>query len=214
MTRRLRIEMGYDLVCPWCLIGLRHLREALRQLRDSEPGVDVELAWRGVQLLPHIPPDGLPFMAFYRQRLGSDRAVRERQAMVMEAAAAAGASILYSRIERMPNTAKALRLMELAQAQGGSERRDALLDSLFVGYFERGDQLGCANTLLAHAAACGYEPAAMAAAVEDERPYANGPHAANGVPYFIVNGQLAGSGAMPAAALLASMQAALGARDQ
>lgn len=44
------------------------------------------LHWRGIQLLPQIPMEGIPFDAFYLKRLGSATAVRMRQDQVRQAA--------------------------------------------------------------------------------------------------------------------------------
>ena len=48
----LSIEVYFDFICPWCLIGKRQLDQALAQLRVAQPEVQVAVSWRGVQLLP------------------------------------------------------------------------------------------------------------------------------------------------------------------
>ena len=68
----LLVEVAFDFICPWCLIGKRNLERALRALASSRPDVPVRLHWRGVQLLPHLPAEGVPFKEFYAQRLGSE----------------------------------------------------------------------------------------------------------------------------------------------
>ena len=54
----LSIEVYFDFICPWCLIGKRQLDQALAQLRVAQPEVQVAVSWRGVQLLPALllPP--------------------------------------------------------------------------------------------------------------------------------------------------------------
>ena len=51
----LSIEVYFDFICPWCLIGKRQLDQALAQLRVAQPEVQVAVSWRGVQLLPALP---------------------------------------------------------------------------------------------------------------------------------------------------------------
>ena len=85
MKRSLSIDVYFDFICPWCLIGRRQLQAALAQFKAAQPEVEVNLAWQGVQLLPELPFDGQPFAEFYRRRLGSDQAVRQRQAQVRAA---------------------------------------------------------------------------------------------------------------------------------
>lgn len=212
MKRVLQIEVGFDVICPWCLIGMRNLQAAIARLRACAPEVALYVQWRGVQLLPNVPAAGWPFLEFYRQRLGGDTAVRRRQAQVIEAATAAGVRIDYQRIRDMPNTADAHRLLRHAASNGSAAQRDALLERLFTGYFQRGEDVGDPAVLLTHGLACGMEraeiaPLMLGAAVPFQADGAG--HGSGGVPYYIVNGKLVASGAQPPAVLLAAMLAAL-----
>lgn len=212
MKRPLHIEVGFDFICPWCLIGLRNLQQAIVLLRAVAPEADVSVAWRGVQLLPDVPAAGWPFMEFYRRRLGGDAAVRARQAMVVAAAGAAGARIDYARIGVMPNTADAHRLLLHAAREGGSARRDALLERLFSAYFERGEDLADRAMLLEHAAACGIDGGQLAdVLLGADVPFEGGGAASrtSGVPSFSINGKLALTGAQPPEVLLAALRQAL-----
>lgn len=212
MTRVLHIEVGFDVICPWCLIGMRNLQAAVARLRACAPEVAVHVRWRGVQLLPNVPDAGWPFMEFYRQRLGGDAAVRRRQAQVSEAAAAAGVHIDYQRLRNMPNTANAHRLLQHAAQHGSAAQRDALLERLFTGYFQRGEDVGDPAVLLTHGLACGMERADIAplmlGAAAPFRAEGEG-NGSGGVPYYVVNGRLVASGAQPPEVLLAAMLAAL-----
>src|SRR5215475_3173836 len=81
----LKIEAFFDFICPWCLIGKRNLDAAVARFASSRPDVQVKVQWRSHQLLPWTPPDGLPYQAFYRDRLGSAEAVAARRAQVQKA---------------------------------------------------------------------------------------------------------------------------------
>nr|WP_302184332.1 DsbA family oxidoreductase [Pseudomonas donghuensis] len=205
------IEVFFDFICPWCLIGQAHLQRALEQLRREQPEVEVSLHWRGVQLLPQMARTGQPFEAFYRKRLGSDEAVRLRQAQVRAAAEAAGVDIDFARISRMPNTADAHRLLQRAVALGSPEQAQALLARLFAAYFQQGKDLGDPITLLHIARACGLEPAQVADCLRgDASPFIGAnDRAADGVPCFRFNQRLRVSGAQPVAVLLQAMGDAL-----
>lgn len=209
MRRALRIDVDFDFVCPWCLIGLRNLQAALAELRAIDAAVVVEVHWRGVQLLPQAPAAGWPFHAFYLQRLGGADALRQRQAQVLAAAEAAGALIDYARIATMPNTADAHRLLEYAGQAGSAAQRDALLERLFCGYFERGEDIGAPAVLLAHGEACGFEPEALARLMRGAAvPFGSG-GGAGGVPLFTFDGWLQLGGARAPEALLDAMRTAL-----
>ncbi|WP_369959769.1 DsbA family oxidoreductase [Pseudomonas benzenivorans] len=211
MSRSLRVDVFFDFICPWCLIGKRQLERALAQLRVSHPDVEVELAWHGVQLLPYIPAQGEPFAEFYRNRLGSAEAVRLRQAQVQQAAAAAGLDISLAGIASMPNTADAHRLLQQAGELLNPAQRDALLERLFAAYFQHGEDLGDRATLLSIAESCGVQRSAVTDCVRgDAEPFAAPVEAAaGGVPYFILDRRRSVSGAQPAEVLLAALHEAL-----
>jgi len=211
MKRALQVDIGFDFICPWCLIGLRHLQAALRALRNLRPDVEVQLRWRGVQLLPQAPAQGWPFHEFYLRRLGGEAALRQRQGVVQSAAQAAGVQLNYGAIGVMPNTADAHRLLEFADRHGSAAQRDALLEGLFRGYFENGDDLGDSAVLLAHGAAVGFARSELRAVLQGaDIPYAgSGGSAAGGVPSYSIGGRLALSGAQPPDVMLAALLNAL-----
>ena len=109
--KRLTIGIDFDLVGPWCYIGKRNLDAARDRFAQWHQDVVVAAVWYPVQLLPDAPDQGWPFAEFYRRRLGSPEAVRQRQGQVMQAAHDAGLDIDLARIERMPNTARAHELL-------------------------------------------------------------------------------------------------------
>ena len=207
MNRPLRISVFFDFICPWCLIGKRNLSQALQLFASEQPELRVELNWIGVQLLPDLPADGVPFAEFYLNRLGSAEAVRQRQAQVQSAAASAGADIDLQRISRMPNTADAHRLLAHASALGSADQQDQLLEQLFAAYFMHGQDIGDSATLLCIAEACGYPPATLANSLLGDATPFKGPGVActGGVPTFVFNQSLVLSGAQPAQVLLDGM---------
>ncbi|WP_137972757.1 DsbA family oxidoreductase [Pseudomonas sp. F(2018)] len=211
MSRALRIDVAFDFVCPWCLIGKRQLKRAVVQLQQALPHQVVSIDWQSVQLLPQLPAAGESFAEFYRRRLGSDTAVRLRQAQVQEAAAAVDLRFDFQRIARMPNTADAHRLLRRAVELGGPEQRDRLLERLFAAHFRLGEDIGDASTLLTIAETCGYPREEMARALyRDGRPFQAPNTTASSVPQFVFDGRLLLSGAQPADLLLRGMREALG----
>jgi predicted DsbA family dithiol-disulfide isomerase len=214
MKQALHIEVDFDFICPWCLIGLRNLQAAIASFRAIAPDVEVQVNWRGVQLLPDVPQDGWPFLEFYRHRLGSDAAIRQRQAMVIAAGEAAGVRINYAQIDVMPNTADAHRLLRLVAQQGSIAQRDALLERLFEAYFERGEDLGSSAVLEQHAAACGIDQAQVAGLLRGAAvPFHADGQDSGGVPFYRIDGKLAISGAVSPDALLSAFRHAQAAEE-
>jgi predicted DsbA family dithiol-disulfide isomerase len=214
MSDQLHIDVYFDFICPWCLIGKRQLAKALAQLRETDPGVAVTVRWRGVQLLPQLPPSGMPFDDFYVRRLGSASAVRERQAMVLQAAASAGAAVDFARMPVMPNTADAHRVFEAACTVATPAQADALLERLYAAHFTGGADLGDGARLLAEAAACGIGQARLEQALlGGQHPFtpqaAPVAEASGGVPCFVFNNRFSVSGAQSPRILESAMRQAL-----
>jgi predicted DsbA family dithiol-disulfide isomerase len=204
----LRIDVHFDLICPWCFIGKAHLRAALARLAGSDPAVRAQVHWHSVQLIPNVPDHGWLYAEFYERRLGGKDAVRARQAQVNAAATHAGVAIEFARIAIFPNTARGHRLVALAQASLDAAGQERLLDRLFAAYFQRGEDIGDVRTLTAIAAEQGLEPdATRAALVSTAR--VPGPHGIDGVPHFVFNERHALSGAHPAEVLHAAMREAV-----
>ncbi|WP_110992695.1 DsbA family oxidoreductase [Pseudomonas sichuanensis] len=211
MNPRLCIDVTFDFICPWCLIGQRQLQRALERLARERPAVSVTVRWQGVQLLPGLPAEGVPFDTFYRQRLGSDEAVRQRQAHVIEAALAVGEPLDFTRIRRMPNTANAHRLLQRVQLVAGAGPAEVLRLRLFQAYFQEGRDLGDRSTLLEIAQACGVPQALVADCLRDDGAAlcADESRVGSVVPSFVINRQRPVSGAQPAEVLYAAMKVAL-----
>ena len=216
MSSTLAIDVHFDLICPWCLIGKRHLRTAVEQFRHAHPDIDVALNWRSHQLLPDIPAAGIPYQVFYERRLGGPAAVAARRAQVQAAARAAGIELAFERIALMPNTQLAHRLIDCAGEFGGAEQVADLIERLFAAYFMEGRNIGALPVLLAIATEAGFPATAiearLAAPGAGDRfraRLATANAGISGVPFFVFNDRLAVSGAHPPASLLTAMEQAL-----
>lgn len=210
MKQTLEIDVYFDFICPWCLIGKRQLQTALHKFCQIYPEIDVQIRWRGIQLLPAMPVDGIPFKAFYLQRLGSTTAVRMRQEQVRQAAKAVGVEIDFERIPRMPNTAKAHSLMNNALKLVDEQKYDLLLEGIFSAYFYHGENISDTATLLKIASYCGYDAADIQAILDTpNQSFVSANTGGKGVPYFVFDGALALAGAQPANVLYQAMLEAL-----
>ena len=55
MSTPLKIDFVSDVSCPWCIIGLRGLTEALDQLGSE---VQAEIHFQPFELNPNMPAEG------------------------------------------------------------------------------------------------------------------------------------------------------------
>ncbi|MDR7134507.1 putative DsbA family dithiol-disulfide isomerase [Lysobacter niastensis] len=195
---KVTIAVHFDLICPWCFIGTRHLALARALFAQKYPAVAVESEWHPVQLLPEAPEQGLAFAELYQTRLGSPQEVEL-------AARRAGLELDMTAIQRMPNTARALDLLRRVAVLGEPALYEALLDRLFAAYFQRGEDIGDAATLRRLAEEVGVPSDRLADAAPDGACAAQAAPAVPGVPHFVLNGRLSLSGAHNAAILFEAM---------
>ena len=55
MKTSMKIDFVSDIACPWCVIGLKSLEQALARLSDE---VSVELHFQPFELNPQMPIEG------------------------------------------------------------------------------------------------------------------------------------------------------------
>jgi predicted DsbA family dithiol-disulfide isomerase len=144
----LEIEIFSDVVCPWCFIGKRRLDEALA----SDLGQDTTLRWRPYQLHPNIAAEGVDRRDYLQRRYGENADPARVPGRIDEEAKAEGLELRFDKIERMPNTLLAHRLLEFAFPYG---LQHELSEALFVAYFCAGRDIGESAVLVAIAAEVG-----------------------------------------------------------
>lgn len=159
----LTIEIVSDVVCPWCFIGKRRLEQAIALVRQDFPDFRHELRWRPFFLNPDTPPQGEPYLPFLIQKFGGREQTEAIFQRVRDAGAPLGIDFRFDRIEVRANTLDAHRLIHWAQRQGDAT---ALVERLFAGQFERGENVGDRQVLADIAADCGYLRADVLAHLE------------------------------------------------
>ena len=215
MLGALTIDVVSDVVCPWCYIGKRRLEEALAQLREVEPDLPVDVRWHPFQLNPDLPPEGADRREYLERKFGGPQRAKEIYARVEAAGATVGIPFAFGAIERQPNTLEAHRLIAWAQTRPEGDP-DALVESLFKAYFIEGLYLGDREVLVARASAAGFDADDARTMLESQElveAVVNADRHArelgvSGVPFFIIEGTTAVSGAQEAATLLDAIRKA------
>nr|WP_254452471.1 DsbA family oxidoreductase [Roseicella sp. DB1501] len=193
---RLPIEVVFDLVCPWCCLGIRRLQRMLR----SRPDVAAELVWRPFLLNPDLAPQGVPRQEYLVRKFGGEERARRLHGTIAELGRAEGLEFRFDRIRRVPHSLDAHRLVRWSGRFGMA---DAMVDILFEAYFTEGADIGDAAVLAGIAGRLGLDtPAArrfLATAAEVEAVHSDNLRAhrlgINGVPCFVVAGRHAIAGA-------------------
>jgi predicted DsbA family dithiol-disulfide isomerase len=165
MARRLKIDFVSDVSCPWCVIGLRGLEQALDQLGDD---IQADIHFQPFELNPDMAPEGEDVVAHITRKYGTtpDQAAQTRE-MIRERAGALGFAMPgLSEDRRIYNTFDAHRLLHWAQIEG---RQPALKHALFRAYFTDGRDPSDRATLVALAAEAGLDPATAREILDSDR---------------------------------------------
>jgi predicted DsbA family dithiol-disulfide isomerase len=190
-----------DVICPWCYVGKRRFEAGLAVARlTAAPAI----SWRPFELNPDMPASGIPRAEYRQRKFGAAKSAALDEQMI-QTGRELGIAFDFVKQQRTPSTRLAHRLI-WAAGQQSLAVQNALVDQLFAAYFEQGLDISQRSVLLALASSSGLELKAATAALDDEASLMAvlaledwGVSAGiQGVPFFIVAGKYAMSGAQPA----------------
>jgi len=191
----LTIDIVSDVICPWCFIGKRRLEKALGDRSAT-------VRWHPFRLNPDMPHEGIDRKVYRIRKFGSWERSLELDAQVAAVGRGEGIAFNFDRQARTPNTLDAHRVIWLAGERGV---QDAVIEALFLAYFTEGRDLSDRATLADVAAGAGLDRAGVVELLAgdkgldvvkagEERARRLG---VSGVPFFVVGGRVALSGAQP-----------------
>jgi predicted DsbA family dithiol-disulfide isomerase len=197
----MKIDVWYDVVCPWCWLGKARLDTALAGF-DGRDGVEV--VTHSFELDPRTPADlDVAGTDMLQQKFGMGRAqIESLHGRIAAMGREVGIEFRFDRV-RTANTFDAHQLVHHARATGGEASANAMVDRLFRANFRDGLRVGSRDVLLGLAKEAGLDEADVRAALDEQR------HASlvradearaeelgvNGVPFFVFDGKLRVSGA-------------------
>lgn len=200
---QLRIDVWSDIACPWCYVGKRHLEQALSRFPQAK---SVEVVWRAFELDPSAPPQKKePGTQAERLAKKYGMSTKEAQARIdhlVSVGKGDGLTLDFERI-RPGNTFDAHRLVHYAREVG---KQDAVKERFLRGYLSEGEAIGEREVVARLAVDAGLDAdrvSAILASDEFSRDVRTDEAEAqrlgiHGVPFFVVGGRYALSGAQPA----------------
>jgi predicted DsbA family dithiol-disulfide isomerase len=209
VTKKLKIDVFTDVVCPWCLIGSVRLDKALADL----PGdIEVEVENHPFYLDPNTPAEGVIVADMLKQKYG--REPKDMWVRVETEAANSGVTLDLSKQPRMFPTKKAHTITRLAKPLG---TQHALANAIAEAYFLDQQLINEDDVLADLAVAHGFERDDAYAlmndpkelAITEELAIAAAQQGISGVPFFIFNNQFAMSGAQPEAVFAQALAQAI-----
>lgn len=196
------IDFVSDVSCPWCLIGLKSLEQAVANLSEE---IEAEIRFQPFELNPQMPPEGQNLDEHLLQKYGRTPAqfADTRQAL-RERGEELGFEFRMDRRDRIYNTFDAHRLLHWAEQEG---RQLELKHALFRAYFTQGENPGAHEVLLRVAGDVGLDVTRAAEILAGdeyaqdvrEREQFFQAQGINAVPAVIVNGKFLIQGGQPAA---------------
>ncbi|MFJ5255464.1 DsbA family oxidoreductase [Pseudomonas sp. NPDC088414] len=133
MSSALKIDFVSDVSCPWCIVGLNGLLQALEILRDE---VQAEIHFQPFELNPKMGPDGQNITEHISEKYGStpEQSQKNREA-IRARGAEVGFAFRTDGNSRIYNTFDAHRLLHWAGLEG---LQLPLKQALFKAYFTDG----------------------------------------------------------------------------
>ncbi|PFG42982.1 putative DsbA family dithiol-disulfide isomerase [Isoptericola jiangsuensis] len=192
------VDIWSDIACPFCYVGKRNFESAV-----AASDVDVEVTYRSFQLSPDLPED---VTGSHAEMLAAKMGVDVDTAHGMEArttglAHEVGLDFDYAALHPA-NTLLAHRLLHLAKAHG---LQGAMKERLLAAYFTQGRHVGRLDELVDLAAEVGLDADEVRTALTGDAYTADvaqdvaqaAAYGIRGVPFFVLDGRLAVSGAQP-----------------
>ncbi|WP_040320125.1 DsbA family oxidoreductase [Aeromicrobium marinum] len=209
MDTPVRVQVWSDVACPWCFVGKRRFEAAVARF-DGQ----VEVEYRSFELSPETPVDfdGSSVDFLVRHKRMPPEQVRSMLADMTRVAADEGLAFDFDTV-RHTNTRRAHELLHLASRAG---LQVAMKERLLAAYFEEGRHVGRIDDLADLAAEVGLDRDDVVAALTSGRHAADvtadieqaHEYGISGVPFHVVDGRFAVSGAQSPETFLAVLQRA------
>ncbi|KIC62916.1 DsbA family oxidoreductase [Chryseobacterium taiwanense] len=196
----MKIEIWSDVMCPFCYIGKNNFEQALAKLPFKD---EVKVEWKSFQLDPTLDPkETKNTIEYFKEKKGFPEA-QAQQMIGQVAQMGKGAGIDFNFEKALiTNTFSAHKLLHLAKKYNKANEME---EALFIAHFIDGKNVGDLETLVSLAETLGIDKEeAKQAVTSEEFDYGinqdilearnNG---VSGVPFFILNGKYAVSGAQP-----------------
>jgi predicted DsbA family dithiol-disulfide isomerase len=131
MSTPLKIDFISDVSCPWCIIGLRALDQALEHLGEE---VQAQIHFQPFELNPKMGPEGQEIFEHIAEKYGSTREQFQANAENIRQRGAELGFVFTQGERRIYNTFDAHRLLHWAELE---DRQQALKEALFTAYFSQ-----------------------------------------------------------------------------
>ena len=199
----LQVDVIADLICPWCYLGKRRLDDALSAVHG--PSL---VSWYPFQINPAMPSSGMSLDEYLDKRFGSAEKLQPAMDEITRMGKTAGINFNFDKLERIPNTLDAHRLMKLAETEQIST--SDLAENILRGFFESGLDIADRDVLIDIGSDSGLSPTEITEMLDNDlsRRVVLSQEAqvrqsgVTGVPDFLINKRLFAIGAQSTESLV------------
>ncbi len=199
----LQVDVIADLICPWCYLGKRRLDDALSAVHG--PSL---ISWYPFQINPAMPSSGMSLDEYLDKRFGSAEKLRPAMDELTLIGKAEGINFDFDKLERIPNTLDAHRLMKLAETEALST--SDLAENILREFFESGLDIADRDVLIDIGGDSGLSPTVIGEMLDNDlsRRVVLSQEAqvrqsgVTGVPDFLINKRLFAVGAQSTESLV------------
>ncbi|KZT50618.1 thioredoxin-like protein [Calocera cornea HHB12733] len=201
---KVTLNVTSDTICPWCYIGFKQINNAIQKAKAAKLPITFDVEFSPFMLDPTLPVTGSrPRRERYIEKFGEARsnAIVETLGNVGKEL---GINFTYDGV--ISQTILSHRILMKAYQLGGQDAQQTLLAIIFKGFFEENKNVGDVDWLAQTAEQAGFMSAAEAKkfleSSELEKEVTRKIEMAQmmgitGVPFTIINGRWALSGAQP-----------------
>ncbi|TGM37751.1 DsbA family oxidoreductase [Leptospira biflexa] len=191
------IDIVSDVACPWCYVGKKKLEKALSIVGNT---INPEVRWRPFQLSPEIPEEGIDYKLHLTQKFGSLDRLDGAWKRLSEIGKDVGINFQFQNIPKATNT---LALHALVAALPSLEEQQKLVERFFAANFEEALDLTDKEVVWKVTEPVYkdrnkfdsiYSDPNLKQEIQQEIQYYH-QNGISGVPYFIIGGKYAVSGA-------------------
>ncbi len=210
-TKKMKVEIWSDVMCPFCYIGKRKFEAALEKFEHQK---DVEVVWKSYQLQPDLKTDPTKNTLVHLAEskgwtIGYTKEVTEN---VVAMAKEVGLHYNFDRAV-VANSFDAHRLIQFSKTKNKS---DAMEEQLFKAYFVDGKNTADHATLTLLAVEIGLNEAEVKQVLASDNYASNVRQdideshkiGVTGVPFFVLNNKYAVSGAQASETFLGALNKA------
>ena len=161
----LRIDIVSDVVCPWCIIGLKQVEKALTLVGQD---IAAETYWHPFELNPNMVPEGEDTAEHIARKYGSTpEQSRINRSRLADIGNSVGFAFNYGEGMRIYNTFNAHKLLTIFGSERGWRAQTALKMALFTSYFQDRRDVSNVDVLCDIAEAQGMDRAVALAWIND-----------------------------------------------